>query len=142
MTVQDEPDTQPGIMPSISNALLELGYKAKIEGNIVESATSGYHFGVRFVGESVQLSVPVTNDMKFQLSDANEFNALYRFAKIYLDEDEDILLTCDFFATEADIVPLFKRFMPLWDHLVGVFANLLSSVRDRNPAGTSDKSEV
>lgn len=79
--------------------LRDCGYKARItENGYIQTGSSGVKVGAfLYSGKTVQLTCSFTldEDSSFSLEHANEFNAEYRFAKMYA-VGRSVLMSWDF----------------------------------------------
>lgn len=132
------PETPVPEMPENAGRLVEilreLGYRARIDDNgSIESATSGIKFYLTpFDDESVQFRMGVESIDQFTHISANSFNAKYRFAKIYLLENEAVVLEYDLFVRGLDLRRSLEGFMPVWDGLIGLLLrNLVGQTNDQ-----------
>jgi hypothetical protein len=109
--------------------LQDLGYRAIARNEtLVESASSGFKFLIHIHPDGwLQFVLSAVNGFGFTLDDANEFNRKYRFVKVYLDKENDIVLGFEF-PLRGDEKSSLTEGITLWDDLVGI---LLTSLRGK-----------
>jgi hypothetical protein len=91
---------------------------------IVESASSGFAFLIHLHPDGwLQFLFSVVNRFDFAPTDANEFNRKFRFAKVYIDTENDLVLSFELPFPED-----LAESMALWDNLVGL---LLTTLRTK-----------
>lgn len=129
------------------NILHEQGYKGRPferDGvDFVESGSSGYKFLFSFASEgTVQLYCGIMKPDGFSvpLSSANDFNKEFRFAKIYVDDDGDLVAQADFFFDPAaeNAAQMVEQMTGLMDVAVGQIKKILAeSIPDAPASKTS-----
>lgn len=121
--------------------LKEAGYRAEISSasQSIHSATAGLKFVVAYLGsDSIQFYLSMALDESgLTIEDCNRFNRQFRFAKIYIDEDGDLMMEADAIlaGSEEDRKQTFVSLLEVWDGLVGVLQIFMREVYEkRQPA--------
>jgi Putative bacterial sensory transduction regulator len=111
---------------ALAETLQNMGYRAVPHELTVESATNGLTFTV-YVQEDgwLQFALAVVNGFDYSLSEVNDFNCKFRFGKVFLDKQNDIMLTFDLSA-KYDPKASLSEGVSLWSEIVGLFLGELS----------------
>ena len=126
----------------IADMLRELGYRGAADEahGIVATAAGGFTSTITVSpGSDIQLRLFVVGmDRRIPPGDLNAFNQRYRFAKTYLDDDDDIFLEADFFFDEGaeNAKEKLGDIMRLWEHCISNFKDMVAPPAERAP-GTS-----
>jgi len=120
---------------AIAKLIQDLGYRATVEKrggiDLVASTAAGLKFIIAPAGDDLlQFSLGMTSVASFRLDEVNRFNGTFRFGKVYLDDDGDIVLHWDVLVTEANLKSSLGRCLDIWELLVGA---LLQVLRDGIP---------
>jgi hypothetical protein len=115
---------------AIVKMLHELGYMGRLFGEeSVESSASGIKFLIiPYANKTVQLRGGYHAKGSVTLEALNEHNSNYRFSKVYLDEEGDIVYEADFiFDLTADQPDdaLFQRILNIWEAGLPLIQKLL-----------------
>lgn len=122
------------IIERVAQLFQDEGYRARVESErMIESATNGFRFFIFVEIEGwLQFWLTIKAPDSFSLSECNDFNSRYRFARLYLDQDNDLVLTTDYFVGADSAAPTtqmaLKEAIAAWDSVVGV---LLRTNRER-----------
>jgi Putative bacterial sensory transduction regulator len=124
---------------SLVEALRDSGYRATPHDALtIESSTNGLKFLIHVQEDgSVQFAMAVVNALEYSLKEANDFNSRYRFGKVFLDNQDDIMLTFDLPARYD-----FKASFFLWDEIVGLFLTELRKTSAAARAGQALSSQA
>ena len=131
---------------AVTNALQEAGYRAKSpRPGRIATASSGMNFTLSFDdATSCQFRCGVIMNMPLEavpnwLERANRFNRDYRFGKVFLDSDNDLVMTVDlnFSGSGTDLTMGLDQAMTLFDGCLGLFKTLLQSDEPNSEHGTS-----
>lgn len=104
----------------------DLGYRAKVEDDVVISSVGGVRMSVQLYGSnSIQLAtgmrgIPET----FGLEQVNEFNRKYRFGSVYQDEPGTVVLQANFLLDATEAIP-----EDLVETILGLVEGLVSELR-------------
>jgi hypothetical protein len=131
-TVNDaQPDELDKLTELVCEALLEAGYRAQTKGpGLVGTSTSGFKISLVFSNERiVQFRCGVSSnypdaELPAWLKLVNDFNCEYRFAKAYIDSDNDLVMTVDIILFGQE--PSFRSYL---DELLGIVDNCLGLFR-------------
>jgi len=131
---------------TLATLLQEEGYRAKIEGGAVRSMTSGFSVSIYPYRGSIQLRFGIQGQgTYFQPRHANEFNARYRFAKVYLDDDGDIILESDFLfdfaARSEEAAAKLREIMAIFDGTARFLRDKIEEAGDEAKAGSAIREE-
>lgn len=113
--------TTPHPLEYIRNILQNFGYKGDlIDNSGVGSAASGLRFYIQSYGDSIQFRCGISlggKDRNSWLEFANDYNADIRFAKVYLDGDDDLVIEADCWLDpdDANHVEHFRKCMDFWE---------------------------
>jgi hypothetical protein len=110
--------------------LHELGYLGRPYGEeSVESSASGIKFLIiPYSNKTIQLRGGYHAKGSVSLKALNDHNSNYRFSKVYLDEEGDIVYEADFiFDLTADELDeaLFQRILNIWEAGLPLIQKLL-----------------
>jgi hypothetical protein len=114
----------------IAALLQDDGYRAKIEptDGAIRSAAGGLNISLYPTDNTIQLRCGVVaEDYDVQLQHVNTFNARYRFGKMYLDEDNDIVLETDhlFDVHKDNAVSTLREIMGIFEGLLNVMKRVI-----------------
>jgi Putative bacterial sensory transduction regulator len=132
---------------TLATLLQEEGYRAKIEGDVVRSMTSGFRVSLYPYGESIQLRLGIKRQGTYlELRHVNDFNARYRFAKVYLDRDGDIILESDFpfdFAEgKEEAAAKLGEIMAIFDGSISSLKDKIDEAEAETKTGSADSEEA
>ena len=108
-------------MEYIRNLLQNLGYKGDlIDDDGVGSAASGLRFYIQSYEDGIQFRCGISlegRDRNSWLEFVNNYNTDIRFAKAYVDGDDDLVIEADwwFDAEDANHVEHFRQCMDFWE---------------------------
>lgn len=123
-------------LQAIATLLQNDGYRAKVEPNdgAIRSATGGLKISVYPTDNTIQLRCGVVaEDYDVQLQQVNTFNAKYRFGKMYLDQDNDIVLESDhiFDVRKDDAASTLTEIMKIFEGLLNVMKHVIREAEKR-----------
>lgn len=126
----------PVTTDTVAALLQQAGYRATaISEKIVRSATNGLNFVIGLDnGNWLQFAVSLGNRGTMDLPGVNQFNAKYKYCRLYLDSDDDMLLEADFYLA-GDFATVFATYMGCWDNVTGA---LLMFARERTRAAPAE----
>jgi hypothetical protein len=128
--------------------LKEAGYRAEISSvsQSIHSATAGLQFVVAYLGtDSVQFYLSIVLDESdLTIEDCNRFNRQFRFAKIYIDDDGDLMMETDAIlaGSEEDRKQTFRSMLEVWDGLVGALQTFMREVYETKQPSPVESREV
>ena len=120
------------------SVLHEEGYRARPyerEGmSFVESGTSGYKILFSFASEGtlqMYCGIKRPEGTEISLNLVNEFNKIFRFAKMYLDDDGDLSGQADFFFDHnaPNAGEEIRQMLSLMDVIVAEMKQILASIQ-------------
>lgn len=118
----------------LADYLREEGYKAKISenGQMITSGVGGMTVGVfPYENNTIQISfgVELDEDVRFGLDQANAYNRAYRYAKVYIDDDGDVVLSADYLLdlNRPTVSEDIRRIMTNFEGCVAMFRNTLAA---------------
>lgn len=118
----------------IANILNELGYRAKIDGNSIESGISGCSVLLLIFDDSIQIycGFNLKKESKFGLQEANDFNKRYRFSRCYVnDEKTSVSFEQDFYfsVNQDKAKEVLEQIMDCWGIIINLAREALYSVQ-------------
>jgi hypothetical protein len=128
--------------------LKEAGYRAEMSSAspAIHSATAGLKFVVAYLGtDSVQFYL--TMDLagsNFTIEDCNRFNKQFRFAKVYVDDDGDLMMEADAIlaGSEEDRKQSFRGILEVWDGLVGALQTFMREAYETRQSAPTDPEDA
>lgn len=124
-------------LSKISEILKDEGYRAKLssDGSFITSGVGGMKISIyAYENDSIQLvcGVNLDDNSEFGVEQANAYNRRYRYAKVYIDSDSDVVLSGDYFVElEKDTAPEYVRqIMSNFDACVALFRGALAEVTE------------
>lgn len=130
-------------LQNVAILLREIGYRAQVDpgdDEVIRSAAGGWKIALQFTDETLGVRCYLEGkDSHIQLRHVNEFNASYRFAKIYLDDEGDIVLGCDFLfnAAKDDVTATLREVMTISEESIGALKDLFRAARNETEAAPS-----
>lgn len=115
---------------AIASLLHEEGYRAKIEPDtgVIRSATGGLNISIFPSAKNIQVRCGIVReDYRIGLKDVNDFNARYRFGKLYIDDDGDIVLESDhlFDVQAGDAAGSLREIIRIFEGLIRAMSDLI-----------------
>jgi hypothetical protein len=114
----------------------ELGYRASNGGsdNVIETAMSGFRVAIFITPKhSIQLfcGVALSEDSGFGLEEANNANKQLRFAKFYIDNEDDLGMESDFLfdVDTEDAASQLASIFSLWEGSLALMKERLADAR-------------
>ncbi len=115
----------PDVMAKFADWLQEEGYRAKIteDGSAIHSAASGLNFSIFPDDSSAQfhMALILADDMRPTLEECNNHNKEWRFMRIYLDKDLDLVSEMDVIVTTENDCgkEIFSKGLAIWNNALG-----------------------
>jgi hypothetical protein len=104
MSIDSAKDETNANLTKLADAIVELGYRAKIEDDVIVSSAGGMKVSVQLYGDdSVQLASGFRGlPTGFGFEQINEYNRKYRFGSIYQQEPGTVVLQSNFLLDPDD----------------------------------------
>lgn len=135
---------EPESIDFVCRLLHDMGYRAEqLDGDAVGSAASGFKFIVQLYRESIQFrcAMQIEGEPNSWLDFTNSFNKDLRFAKIYLSDDNDLLVETDCWIDYEEPIKSneFRRALELWELSLAAFKERL---RDHDAPQTLESEDA
>jgi len=122
------------IPSSLTDMIIDIGYRAKPEGALIRTSMSGYKVLIFYDEKSLQFYFGLKDEeKKFTVQDANMFNKDNRFARCYLDSggisfEMDVFFDVESASAKNDL----DRFFETFEMIISSAGKALSEASERD----------
>lgn len=132
MSIDKAKDETNAKLTKLADAIGELGYRAKIEDDVIVSSAGGMKVAVQLYGDdSVQLAAGFRGlPTGFGLEQINDYNRKYRFGSVYQEEPGTVVLQSNFLLNPDDsqVKDRMEAIFSLIEGLIGELREAISDI--------------